>query len=240
MRVVHRLTVNGVLDKSFSRDGTAPVPSAARTMAVVQSFDVDADGQIVVASGAVSPAGAVTLVSRLSPRGRAVSGFGTDGWTEIRVDGRRVTDTYQVALDGQGRVLGGGTTTPDGETGFRMFAFRLTATGSLDTRFAGDGTRTIALGSADVAGGYLAQQDNGAVVLAGANPAGSILVVRLTPRGRFDTTFSGDGRSLVSASPDQMSALAVAVAPRQDRASVMVVKGTASPGAAGVVAVDLT
>lgn len=238
--LVQRLTSDGVLDETFSRDGTAKVPVPVGVQAGAGSFDLDADGGVVIASSAITPTRIDTIVSRLTPRGTAVRGFGTNGWVRFGVDGRAFTDTYKVEFDATGRIVGGGTTTPDGATGFRMFAFRLTPVGAFDQRFAGDGTRTIALSSSDVAGGVLAQQDDGAIVLAGIERTGSMLVVRLTPRGALDRSFSGDGRALVSAPSSGLAPLDVDLAPGQDRAYVMAAVGPSGAPQAGVVAVRLS
>jgi uncharacterized delta-60 repeat protein len=238
--VVQRLTSDGVLDESFSRDGTARVPVPSGAPSVAGSFDLDAVGGIVIASSVITPTRIETIVSRLTPRGSAVRGFGTNGWVRFSVDGRAYTDTYKVEFDAAGRIVGGGTTTPDGSTSLRMFAFRLTPAGSFDKRFAGDGTRTIGLGTSSVAGGVLAQQDDGALVLAGAVRSGSMLVIRLTPRGGFDRSFSGDGRALVSAAPSFLLPLDVDLSPGQDRAYMMAAVGSAASTRAGVVAVRLS
>jgi uncharacterized delta-60 repeat protein len=237
---VQRLTSDGALDKTFSRDGTAKVPMPTGASSVAGTLDLAADGGIVVSSAEITPTRIDTIVSRLTSGGKAVRGFGTNGWVRVSVDGRRYTDTYRVEFDDAGRIVGGGTTTPDGAKGFKMFAFRLTAGGSLDTRFAGDGIRTIALPSSGIAGGYLAQQDNGALVLAGVDRTRSIVVVRLTPRGAFDRSFSGDGRALVSTPSAGLNPLDIDLAPGQDRAYMMAAVGAPGSFQAGVVAVRLS
>lgn len=237
---VQRLTSDGALDKTFSRDGTAKVPMPTGASSVAGTLDLAADGGIVVSSADITPTRIDTIVSRLTSGGKAVRGFGTNGWVRVSVDGRAYTDTYRVEFDDAGRIVGGGTTTPDGTNRFRMFAFRLTPVGSFDKRFAGDGTRTIALSSSDVAGGFLAQQDNGALVLAGLDRTGSIVVVRLTPRGAFDRSFSGDGRALVSAPSAGLNPLDIDLAPGQDRAYMMAAVGAPGSTQAGVVAVRLS
>jgi uncharacterized delta-60 repeat protein len=238
--LVQRLTADGALDKTFSRDGTARVPMPTGASSVAGTLDLAADGGIVVSSADITPTRIDTIVSRLTTGGKAVRGFGTNGWVRVSVDGRAYTDTYRVEFDDAGRIVGGGTSTPDGTNGFRMFAFRLTPVGSFDKRFAGDGTRTIALSSSDVAGGFLAQQDNGALVLAGLDRTGSIVVVRLTPRGAFDRSFSGDGRALVSTPSAGLNPLDIDLAPGQDRAYIMAAVGAPGSSQAGVVAVRLS
>jgi uncharacterized delta-60 repeat protein len=91
----------------------------------------------------------------------------------------------------------------------------LAADGDLDTGFDQDGTTTIGLGGDDAASGAAVQPD-GKLVVAGSSDAGTtgtdFAVLRLNPDGTPDTTFSGDGSTVVDFGGDD-TARAVALLP---------------------------
>ena len=233
--VVRRLTPSGAPDRTFSGDGSAPMPAPAGNSTVPFSIDVDREGQIVVGGTSVVLGSARTVVGRLDPSGAPVRSFGTSGHVVISVDGLPVTMTNDVQFDSAGRILGGGTSSPSGVGQFRVYTFRLRANGALDPRFAGDGVRTIAMGSKDIYGGAFAQQSDGAIVVVASSIQGVMLIVRLTPRGAFDRSFDTDGRTTVDFSPNDLSAQAVVVDPTRARAYTY----TFVDDEAGVVAVSL-
>jgi uncharacterized delta-60 repeat protein len=74
------------------------------------------------------------------------------------------------------------------------------APGQLDTTFSGDGKKTIRFKGGEEIPGDVAVQTDGKIVMvgfvireSGLTPS-KIKLVRLTPKGRLDTTFSGDGK----------------------------------------------
>ena len=99
-----------------------------------------------------------------------------------------------VALQPDGRVLVAGTEFRPAELQIALRVVRYTADGELDPTFSGDGRfehlAPIPFGQWFVANGLTVQGD-GKVVVAGALE--DMFVIRLTPDGELDTTFSGDG-----------------------------------------------
>lgn len=74
---------------------------------------------------------------------------------------------------------------------------RLTATGGLDSTFAGTGTLTLPLATSNATGRGLAVDGRGRILVSGSreNDEGvsELFVARLTPGGALDGSFSGDG-----------------------------------------------
>ena len=94
----------------------------------------------------------------------------------------------------------------------------LRANGRFDTRFSGDGRRTIDLSGDDDAGGAARQGDK---LLVAGSVDDTAAVFRLTRRGGFDRGFSRDGRTVLSLDGSDISHFD-AVKPMPDGGSVAV------------------
>lgn len=93
-------------------------------------------------------------------------------------------------------VVVGGTGNSDEDLVFAIA--RYNPNGSLDSSFSGDGIQTADVGDGSTAGARgVAIQPDGKIVVAGWG-GGSGKIVRYTPTGGLDTTFSGDGIATVS------------------------------------------
>jgi uncharacterized delta-60 repeat protein len=189
--VVLRYLPNGVLDRSFSGDGVAVVPTAndGRGVAVT----IDGRGRIVACGGA----GLRFLVARLTPAGAMDRDYGIGGRVVFGFEHQSVCE--DVALTPSGRVVAGGITTTHRGAGkdLSIAVARLAPNGVLDTSFNGTGEVTTNSGSGDSLSSLVVQQD-GRILEAGASDFTNFLgkhleLVRYTPNGALDTTFGGGG-----------------------------------------------
>jgi uncharacterized delta-60 repeat protein len=178
-----RLTADGSPDPTFSGDGLRPIDYGGRDEA--EDVLVQPDGQIVVAG---SIFGIEFAVTRLNPDGEIEDGFGT---VSVNFTGTDTDRGYAVALQPDGKVVVAGSATTG--TNSDIAVARITADGTLDASFDGDGRRTIDLGGGDRAEDVLVQPD-GKIVLTGVGLVNhQIAVVRLNPDGSLDAGFDGDG-----------------------------------------------
>lgn len=136
---------------------------------------------------------------RLRPDGPPDSSFSDDGrWVAPSTHTTGVGVAVDVRRDGQVVVAAEGSHAY-GTTEGDMMIWQLTAAGTPDPAFSGDGFATIDFdgGAADYPSGM--RLSGGKVVVAGSsskNGKGSLAVARLTRRGRLDRTFSENGKRL--------------------------------------------
>lgn len=200
------------------------------TDATNTSFKVVAGGQTDNrALGATSP-NLNVAVARYSSSGAPDFGFGVNGWTES-FDTAESEDVafdvkVQPAPDGTppGAIVAAGYTRATPASLAKFFVVRFNDVGGHDTTFNGTGKQTIDVpaiqGSADGArqsfARAMAVQPNRKLVLAGSSNQDSTLgsldfaVVRLTPNGALDETFSLNGvvtTSMSGASDDAYDAV---------------------------------
>ncbi len=191
--LVARYTQAGALDTTFGTAGKTIIDFGDDDFAY--SVAVDSTDRIIVVGYSDTFVGGVISVARLTEDGVLDTTFDGDGIATYTLAGG---DSYgmAVAIDSSGRILIAGYD-PDGGGLYSWVAVRLTSAGALDTTFAGDGTREIDFGNADMA--YpkaIAIQDDGKIVIVGnAGPPtfAVFAVVRLLATGASDTTFSTDG-----------------------------------------------
>jgi uncharacterized delta-60 repeat protein len=120
-------------------------------------------------------------------------GFGTGGRATVGFDG--VDDTADdTALTPDGGLIGVGSTRKT----YTGYAFRLDAAGKIDASFGINGIRLL-----DGKGGgwanAVAVQADGKIVVAGyAQQGQDVAVWRLTPAGRLDPSFNGNGLTTIN------------------------------------------
>ncbi|HKG36465.1 MAG TPA: hypothetical protein VKA89_08520 [Solirubrobacterales bacterium] len=194
---VARLRPNGAFDRSFSDDGrtVGRFRRGGRT-ADPRDVAIQPDGKIVV----VGKAGTFAI-ARLTERGRPDRSFSFDGRRLIARGA--IGGANAVTVDANDRlVLVGEMFEGNSERFRRLAVFRLTRRGDLDYAF-GDVGAFLGHVGADVVhdtGAAVAIDDDGRILVAGATQVSGASatpdfgLVRLTPQGAADDSFSGDGR----------------------------------------------
>lgn len=136
-------------------------------------------------------------VRRLNPNGTFDSTFGGDG--KVDLSNPQFTDAVftGVAIQPDGKIVVVGYTYPSPQD---FLIVRLTAGGSLDTSFGGDGIVTIDFDNDYDRACEVAVQPDGMIVVGGYSDIGGdfdFSVARLLPNGSLDTDFAGDGQATV-------------------------------------------
>ncbi len=202
---VARYTTEGTLDPGF---GTAGIMRLAfdDVNTFASAVALQADGRILV-SGSTATTSSGFLLVRLNADGTPDRDFGHVG---IVTDGGPVVRTWTIALQPDGRIITGGTTSDN-----HHFALaRHNTNGTPDPTF-GSGGATVTESSGDLfAILSIAIQSDGKIVA-----AGSWGLARYDPDGTLDTTFGACG---VVAPPDCFGPSALAL----DAESRIVVGGT--------------
>jgi uncharacterized delta-60 repeat protein len=202
---------SGSLDRTFGRDGVAFLPQSASAVAV------QADGKIVVVgSGSTRTGQGVFAVTRYNHDGTLDRSFSGDGQVHTSFVARRSAGSRAVAIQPNGRiVVGGRTETRNNNTAF-AFA-RYLPDGALDTSFSRNGSlvaRTVgSMGVEEISD--IAIGPNGTIIASAyaSDRHYKFGVIRLTRRGRPDTTFSGDGVAITRFNRHNAFAESVAVQP---------------------------
>jgi uncharacterized delta-60 repeat protein len=208
---VARLTTNGNLDLTFSGDGkqTIAFNQGGNGEDAASGVALDSLGRIVVVGTAqFNSTGNYDFgVARLTANGALDTAFSGDGKKIVWFDlgGSGLDRARTVALDGVGRIVVAGEV-QSGPGDYDFGVARLTANGTLDTTFSGDGKQTIAFnqgGTGDDVASAVAIDSLGRIVVAGTvqrNSTGDydFGVVRLKANGNLDFSFSGDGKQTIA------------------------------------------
>ena len=193
-------TFNGTGRKIFSVGGTLDFGD---------NIALQPDGKIIMTGASMNLGGIVSLgVSRLNADGSFDNTFGTSGISLVDLGGMPSQGGFEpeivVQPDGKILICGYGWNSGDDD----MFVFRLLPGGSLDPAF-GTGGRVFANFSAagqpdaayalttDAAGNIYAC---GSTRTGGTPFTNDVAILKLTPSGAFDNTFSGDGKLLLDIS----------------------------------------
>jgi uncharacterized delta-60 repeat protein len=187
--LVSRFDVNGSLDTGYASGGTFS-SSFAGGVVSVSDIQIDGAGRAMF----VGSAGFDSYVARLDADGVLdTAGFAAPiGWATIDVTAG-IDSTVAVRATGVGvTVAGTGSAADD------WFVRRYTSAGVLDGSFGSGGTRMVDVGGVNDgnASGLFVDAFGRSVVIGsrgGGFLALSTAVVRLTPSGSLDPTFSGDG-----------------------------------------------
>jgi uncharacterized delta-60 repeat protein len=207
---VLRLSRNGELETEFGRNGIKTVGFPVGNEQRPRDFadlTIDRRGRIALSGtlrhGSGSSFGLDFGVVRLKPSGRRDRGFAGDGRKIFDV-GRR---DFSAAIESRrnGHLLVNGVVGPR-----RLALFELKQNGSLDRSFGTNGVRTTRLGTDGGEATELALQRGGRAVVFGlVAKRGRIntdfVVLRYTKRGKLDRTFSGNGRTIVDVSLNDLA-----------------------------------
>ncbi len=178
-----RFTAAGVLDTAFSSDGKSTIDAAALGSSGgperIEGLAIQADGRILAGGSAPDQnTRSQWAAARVNDDGSVDAAFGTNGVARLTLSTSTFGTVGGVALAG-GQLVLAGTRGSDAPLDSRsLSAMKLTATGTLDAGFDGDGLALFEVkGSADnhiTASRYL---DDGSLLVANE--------VRVTPRNSF-------------------------------------------------------
>lgn len=213
--IVVRFEPDGSLDPSFGQNGIVQPPwTVPYGVACIDGVAIDGAGRIVIGGTTARQAFRYDFaVGRLLEDGSPDQSFGNGGLTTVD-SGSDGDFGTALAIDGQGRILLGGTIDSRAGATERAVAIRVTSDGSLDPSFGTDGIASAGFGGGSSAEA-IAVEPSGAVLLAGAATVlGSrqFALARLDSHGNPDPSLGGDGRmTLDPPGPAAKVAAAVAV-----------------------------
>ena len=203
---VMRFLPNGTLDRSFSGDGIAYIPS---TNSYSEAFDVAVlpDGKLL-ATGNFYPVSSARFAStlmmaRFNPNGAFDTTFGTNGKRVETGMEQRSGDQLELLSDGSYLVVGTAAIYNNNSLTSNMAISKFNSDGSLFGSFGAAGSRIVPFqrtfwdfGDSRVntsARGLLVQTDGR--ILIGGTVVDKMGVARLTSDGNLDTSFAGDGKA---------------------------------------------
>jgi uncharacterized delta-60 repeat protein len=160
---VARRSPDGSVDEAYGRNGVAAAFEGQQgSGAWYPALAVDSQGRAVVALAEAEG----IFVARLEPDGRPDLSFGSSGKASIPCDCRGLVPS--VRIDSQGRInIEGDRSASSGSTeGEESLAVRLTAAGSLDASFGGDGREAVTLPGIARFDGQLLRRDGSRVLVA--------------------------------------------------------------------------
>jgi len=182
-------------------------------------------GRLLVAGGAsvsgdsTYPTYQLPALARFGGNGAPDAGFGNDGWVLAPTPGANGT-LVDVALTGDGKIVGFGTYSTSPASGGHAMLTRLSANGTPDTSFGPNALRLFALGASDTPTRMALQADGKLVALINFGTTGNsecIGVVRVNTDGTTDTAFrSGGNECLTSDNPTIPVAIGEAIAIQAD------------------------
>ena len=195
--VAARINADGTFDTSFGTNGKQRINVQRDDRATCMALQPD--GKILIGgySYPVGGSNCCFAAIRLTSDGALDTTFGTDGKALAKVASSYGNDAvYDMKLQPDGKILMAaecyiGTSQDIG-------IVRFTSDGDLDNTFSGDGRfSTSMIGTTDYCNAIVVQPD-GNILVAGSyytTPQRNMCVLRLTPAGELDTTFSNDGKA---------------------------------------------
>lgn len=183
----------GDLDPSFGMNGQVIFDSESQWTRVVPA----SNGDLFVSGGAGPSVVTGRFIARFSPNGEPVTSFGTGGKVTLNLSNYPYASLDDLAILADGKVLAVAAEyyTLDSVKRTKIALVRMLSNGNLDTSFGGDGVVEIDTLQANfkwVTG--LALDSSGRILISGGTSTRrSVAIVRLTPAGFLDTTFSSDG-----------------------------------------------
>jgi len=193
---IARFTSDGDPDAGFGGgDGLVQVnPGTGDDEAAAVA--IDSQDRIVVAGWTTAATGGTKFeIVRLTTAGDLDTSFSSDGMVASRFSANDAA--HAVTVDASDKVVAAGW----GMNGQRWDVARYKTSGALDTRFSSDGFQEFRMGSSQLDATGVAIDSNGRILVGGYGESSGIrsecAAVRFTPRGGFDSTFSGDGIAFV-------------------------------------------
>ena len=186
-----RYTANGLLDASFDGDGIVTTAVGGTTIGNSSGFFdvlIQPDGKIVGAGSASSGGNQDFGIVRYNANGSLDTSFGTGGMT-ITGFGSSFELASGLAITPDGKLIVSGS-----DFSGNVLLARYNANGTLDTSFDGDGKLSVPDGRSFT---DVAVQADGKIVVVAMNESSRTIVLRHNVNGTPDTTFDGDGRSVI-------------------------------------------
>jgi uncharacterized delta-60 repeat protein len=217
---VVRYNSNGSLDSTFGSGGKVSIDMASGSGDNGVSVVLQSDGKIVVLTNNNSTAtGAEVGLVRLNGNGSLDTSFGTGGKT-LRTLGPDSTAAWDMALQGDGKIVIVGQSDNPGVSGDDIAVARFNTDGSADSTFGTAGLAVINPRTPpdSETGHTLAIQSDGKILAAGhtdpngdPNSGDNFILVRLNPDGSLDPTYNGTGYVITPVGPQDDYGMALAL-----------------------------
>lgn len=186
----------GALDTSFGTNGMVHTSFGPGWNNFASTMVVQPDGRIVVAGELFQPDVFEGLVVRYMPDGTLDAGFGDGGVVRFPA-GDGSIGIRAIALQADGKLVLAGSVGPNAAAFTHDTWFgRLNADGSVDTGFGTNGRFVMAMSPVnDLVRNVVVGADGSITGLVnnGSGSTATTCMVRLTPAGQLDNSFSGDG-----------------------------------------------
>jgi uncharacterized delta-60 repeat protein len=195
-----RYNADGTLDTTFGGDGKVTTDFTSAYDAA-WGIGIQSDGKIVASGDAgIGFANSRFALARYNTDGTLDATFGGDGKVTTNFT-RRVDTGNRLVIQTDGKIVVVGAAAAD--TSNSKFALaRYNSDGTLDTTFSGDGKQTTDFTSGFDFGNTLTLQADGRLVAGGvavrSASRGDFALARYNTDGSLDSTFSGDGRVIIS------------------------------------------
>ncbi len=199
-----QFNADGTADTTFGDQGRVIIDFGPDRYELLRAMVRQPDGKIVVGGETNQTDPTVPssnrrnfALARLSPNGILDNDFGGDGL--VITDMGTNDSVHGLAIDASGRIVAGGSSTPDRFAVARYDSSGIDDTEILDTTFSGDGKVTTDVGESATVSGMLLQPDNKPVLFGASrqiHPAATdndFTLVRYTTTGDLDSSFGGDG-----------------------------------------------
>lgn len=219
---IDRLTSAGYLDEDvpaaghegFDDDGHVAYPVVGYND-IAEDVVVQGD-RLIVAGISFDSAGSENMSAiRVTDLGYLDNTYGPNASGRWSYDSGGFDAVSAAASQADGKTILVGV----GPTGFN--AIRLTAAGTMDATFSGDGLATLAADGL-IGAGDVAVAPDGKIIVVGDASSGNVGVARFNSNGTPDTTFSGNGAAAVDlGGTDFASAVAI-------QSGKIIVAGTSS------------
>ncbi|HKJ64545.1 MAG TPA: CFI-box-CTERM domain-containing protein [Desulfopila sp.] len=196
---VIRLNEDGTLDTTFQNDGKATF--------MLGSGDAGANDVALKADGSILTVGFLEpdvdenkqiALMQITPTGLEDLSFGPGGTGIVTlVDGENSGEAFDVAIDGQGRILVAGQLWSE-DRSWAVVA-RYSGDGLIDSSFGVDGYRRIETES-DSAASFVGVQSSGKIIVGGTSQQDSLktaVLYRLNEDGSIDADYGTEGHVLL-------------------------------------------
>jgi uncharacterized delta-60 repeat protein len=186
-----RYMADGELDATFGTGGLITTDLGRDMRDSPAALAIQSDGKIIVVGVQWNGMSFYNMfIARYTSDGQLDTSFGTGGLADPQLDAPDTRATA-ITMQADGKIVVGGSVTPEGAEAPQMALLRFTATGSLDGSF-GTGGQVISEAGPTTVGDVGIQAD-GRIVVVGTNEAPDVALARYMPDGTLDTSFGGSG-----------------------------------------------